>query len=223
MALSYGLVMAGAQLGLQSVIIKPKRAIGPFVAHVTIRERHVDELDIVDHPVEQGAQISDHAFKRPPEVTIECAWSNSPRAAGLVGGLVGAVTGTVAGVQSILSGNSPDQVRDIYHKLIALQASATLIDVFTGKRPYRDMLIRSLLVETDKDTEHVLSVTVTLRQVLIATVRVVTIAAPKEDQADPESTLPAVDKGTKQLSVTARSLNLTEMIDALTPLPTEVP
>src|SRR4051812_9475260 len=109
MALSYGLVMAGAQLGLQSVIIKPKRAIGPFVAHVTIRERHVDELDIVDHPVEQGAQISDHAFKRPPEVTIECAWSNSPRAAGFVGGLAGAITGTIAGVQSIISGNSPDR------------------------------------------------------------------------------------------------------------------
>lgn len=223
MGIGYGAVMAGVQLGLQSILIKPKRTIGPFAAQVTIRERHTDELDVVDHPVEQGAQITDHAYKRPPEVMIECAWSNSPRANGILGGLVGAVTGTIAGVQSIITGNSPDQVRDVYTKLRGLQDNAILIDVITGKRPYKDMLIKSMIVETDKETEHILSVTVTLRQVLLATVRVVTISAPKEAQADPQSTSPLIDKGTKQLSVTARSVNLSDMIDALTPLPLEVP
>lgn len=208
MSLGYGLVTAGAQLGLQSVLIKPKRSIGAFAAQVTISERHVDELDIVDHPIEMGAQISDHAYKRPPEVIIECAWSNSPRSSGLIGGIVAAVEGTISGVQSILTGNSPDQVRDVYDRLVRLQESVTLIDVFTGKREYRDMLIRSMMVETDKDTEHVLRVTVTLRQVLRVSVRTVSIAAAKEDQADPESTLPPVNKGTKQLDPVARSFSV---------------
>jgi hypothetical protein len=217
MALGYGLAMASLQLGVQSIIIKPKRAIGPFVAHVTLRERHVDELEIVDHPVEQGALISDHAFKRPPEVTIECAWSDSPRASGIGGGLISAVTGTTAGVQSIITGNSPDQVRDVYLKLLALQNSATLIDVHTGKRSYKDMLIRSIMVDTDKDSEHVLNVTATLRQVLIATVRVVSIAAPKNQQADPQATVPSVDKGIKQLLPSPRTFNPTDAIMSLTP------
>lgn len=53
------------------------RSIGSIVANITVRERHVDELQITDHPIEQGANISDHAFKRPEEVTIECSWTNS--------------------------------------------------------------------------------------------------------------------------------------------------
>lgn len=217
MGLAYGIVAAAAQLGLQSILIRPKRAIGQFEAYVTIRERHSDDMEVVDHPVEQGASISDHAFKRPPEVVIECAWSNSPRASGLVSGLAQSVTGTVAGVQSILTGNSPDQVRDIYEKMRAVQSSATLIDVITGKRSYRDMLIKSLMVETDKDSEHCLNCTVTLRQVLIATVRVVSIAAPANQQTFAQSTMPPVDKGIKQLVPGPRNFNLTDAISTLTP------
>lgn len=208
MGLGYGLVMAGAQLGLQSVLIKPKRSIGAFTAQVTISERHTDELEIVNHPVEMGAQISDHVFKRPPEVVIECAWSDSPSVSGLVGGIIAAVEGTVAGVQSILTGNSPDQVRDIYDRLVKLQESFELITVYTGKRVYFNMLIRSMMVETDKDTEHVLRVTATLRQVLRVSVRTVSISAAQADQTDPQSTLPPVDKGRKQLDPVAQSFSV---------------
>lgn len=224
MALGYGLVAAGAQLGLEAILIRPRRSIGPFTAHVTISERHSDELEIVDHPVEQGAQISDHAYKRPPEVIIECAWTNTPRpAGGFVGSLGAAVTGTVAGVQSIITGNSPDQVKDIYRRMLQLQASAELIEVVTGKRTYIDMLVKSLTAETDKDTEHVLRVTMTLRQVLRATVRIVTIAAPREQQADPQATLPIFNKGIKQPSSYAANFNLQAAIDSLTPQPLEAP
>jgi hypothetical protein len=181
MALGYGLVAAGAQLGLESILIRPRRAIGPFEAHVTLRERHQDDLEVVDHPVEQGAQISDHAFKRPPEVVIECAWSDSPKPSGGIGGIIDSIAG-VGGVQSLITGNSVNQVRDVYDKLRALQSSAELIEVVTGKRTYTNMIVKSLTVETDKDTEHVLRVTVVLRQMLIASVRVVAISAPRETQ-----------------------------------------
>jgi hypothetical protein len=191
--------------------------MGPFEAYVTISERHHDEMDIVEHPVEQGARISDHAYKLPPEVVIECGWSNSPRvpAWGKGGGLIAAATGTLAGLGSfgaaqaaVITGNSPDQVRDIYNRLLKLQESVTLIDVVTGKRTYSNMLVRSIIVETDQKTEHILRATITLRQVLIATVRVVAIAAPAEDQQDPHSTLPVEDKGTKQLNPDVRTFSV---------------
>lgn len=233
MSLGYGFVAAGLQLGLQAIIIKPKRSIGPFGAYVTISERHHDELEITDHPVEAGAQISDHAFVRPPEVIIECAWSNSPQIQNFPQSLQSAVTGTVAGVQvieagaraaatgAIVTGNSPDQIRDIYNRLRQLQLETQLIDVHTGKRDYTDMLIKTLDVETDRETEHCLRVTVTLRQLLIASVRVVTIIAPKEDQADPESTMPPVDKGTVQLDSGVRTFSVRNAFESLetSPLP----
>lgn len=214
MSLGYGLAAVAAQLGIESILIKPRRAIGPFSAYVTISERHHDDLDIVDHPVEVGAQVSDHAYMRPPEVTIECALSNSPHAGGLLG-LGGAITGTIGGVQSIITGNSPDQVKEVYSRMRELQRTAELITVVTGKRTYEDMLIKSLTVETDHQTEHVLRVTVNLRQVMRVTVREVLIGAPAEEQADPQATLPPVDKGMVNLGVSIRGLSPAEYLDDL--------
>lgn len=222
MAQTLGLLTAALQLGVEAILVKPKRGIGPFSAQVTLREVHTDELEITDQPVEQGSQITDHSFMRPAELLIECAWSNSPQNSGFFAGLAGAVTGTIEGVNAILTGNSLDQVRDVYQKMLALQRSRQRFDVFTGKRVYQDMLIKSLITETDKETENLLKLTVQLRQIIIAQVQVVTIAAPVSEQTFPQSTSPLIDKGVKQLQSGAR-LNLTEAINSLTPTPLEAP
>jgi len=217
MGLAYGIASAAATLGFGAIRVRPKRGIGAFTAHVPFSERPVDELDNTDPPVEQGAQLSDHSYKRPAEVVIECAWSNSPVRSDILSGLAGAVTGTVAGAAALFTGSSQDEVRDIYRRLLELQASRQRFDVFTGKRAYSDMLLKSLVVETDKETENVLRVTAVCRQVLIATVRLVQVSAPAEDQADPQSTLPSVDKGVQQLSGAARGFNMSAAVQSLTP------
>jgi hypothetical protein len=214
-----GMALAALQLGVEAILVKPKRSMGPFTGYVTISEDHSDELEITDQPVEQGAAISDHAFKRPSELTIEAMWSNSPSSQGFLGSLSDAATGTIGGVTSILTGNSQDQARDIYDKLLALQASRERFDVFTGKRVYKNMLISSLRVKTDKETENVLRVTCRMREVLIATVSVVQIAAPAADQQEPESSAPVIDKGAKQLRNVASNFNMQSAVDAITPDP----
>lgn len=216
MSQALGLVTAAVQLGVEAILVKPKRRIGSFEAHVTMREVHTDEIEITDQPVEQGARISDHAYKLPASLLVECAWSDSPPRVGLIDGLIGAVTGTVDGISSILNGTSLEQVRDIYQKLLALQASREPFDVYTGKRVYTNMLIKSLVVETDRESENVLRVTAQLREVLIAQVQIVTIGAPAEDQEEPENTCPDVDKGQRQL-IPATNINLSAAIDAITP------
>lgn len=211
-----GLVVAAVQLGLQAIIVKPKRSIGPFEAHVTLREVHTDELEITDQPVEEGSLISDHSFRRPSELEIECLWSDSPPASNAITGLLGTVTGTVNGVNDILTGNSLDQIRDVYQKLLALQASRERFDVFTGKRAYKNMMIKSLVTETDRSTENTLKATFRLREIIIAQVSVVTIAAPPEEQADPQSTQPTIDRGLRQLLPDPR-INMRAAVEALTP------
>lgn len=200
MGQTLGIIRTGIQLGLASFQVKAQRNIGPLKAQVTIEETHTDELVITDHPIEQGAVITDHAFKRPAEVTIKCMWSNSPSRAGFIDGLVGAVTGTIDGVSSILSGSGVDQIRDIYRQLVDLQESRQRFTLNTGKREYKDMLIRSLSQETTKDTENALMITVVCRQLILVTTQVVTVTAPPEAQANPGVTQPPSNQGTKQLS-----------------------
>lgn len=199
-----GQVLGRVSPGEEVVYVRPYRSIASFEAHVTLREVHTDELEITEQPVEQGAAISDHAYRRPSEVVITCAWSSTPP-------------------RSASSSETPPPVDilDIYQRLLALQASRERFDIFTGKRVYRNMLIRSLVEETDGKTENLLSLTVRCQELLIATVQVVTIAAPKEAQADPASTMPPVNKGAKQLAPGSQ-INLSEAIDALTPTMDEV-
>lgn len=51
------------------------RVFGGFIAEVTVREQHSDDLTITTHPVERGAPITDHAFRMPALLTIEAGWS----------------------------------------------------------------------------------------------------------------------------------------------------
>jgi len=234
MGQTLGLVQAGIQLGIEAILVKPKRGLGPFSAFVTLEEQHEDELMLTEQPVEIGARITDHSYKMPPKVTIKCGWSNSPASSNIVGSLLGAVTGTIAGVGNILSalperiqpnmstfgGNSKNQVKDIYSKLLVLQESRVPFDVFTGKRSYTNMLLKSLRVDTDRESENTLMVTATLQQVLL--VRVTSIvnakstSAPASAMTVPQSTQPTKDSGVKALK-DAPSANIKAIDPVLNP------
>ena len=202
MATIPGYITGIAQLGLDSILVKPKRSIGPFSAQVTIREVHNDELQITDHPVSQGATISDHAFMMPATVTIEASWSNSPSNSGIIAGLIAAGTATIEGVQSLLTGNSADQVRDMYAKLLSLQKSRILFDVYTGKRVYKNMLCRSLSTTTDKNSENSLVVIAELRELIVVSTQTLSVSAPPEQQQNPAITQPVTNRGTQALQPT---------------------
>lgn len=195
-----GFLQAAIEIGLDAIIVKPKRQIGPFTAQVVVSEDHTDELEITDQPVEQGASITDHAFKRPSEVTIIAGWSDSPGSSSLLGSLVSAVTGTIGGIESLLSGNSMSQVADVYKNFLAVQESRIPIDVYTGKRFYSNMLIKGLRCTTTKETENAILLTVRLRQIIIVSrAKTVSVNADPSNQDAPADTNPTADFGVKQL------------------------
>jgi len=219
-----GYALPALTIGLGAFRIRPQRGFfpgpnaagvtpSPFVPHATIEELHRDDLEITEHPVELGAPIADHAFVRPSEVIIRCSWSNSPPGSpGLLGAAVGvagvfapvvaagvAIAQTIPAAQSMLSGNAPQQARDTYDKLLALQASRVPFDVYTGKRVYRNMLFRSLGCTTDRETENVLSITAVCKQVIIVRTTTVQVPVNTAAQGQPEKTSPVVNAGQKQL------------------------
>lgn len=171
------------------ITIKPQRQIGDITAQATIEERHTDELTITDHPVEQGAQITDHAFKRPAEVVIRCGWSDSSTFLSSID-LLGSFSSVGANLE------------ETYQQLLELQESRIPFDILTGKRQYSNMLIKSIAVTTDEKTENALFVTVSCREVILVQTQATTLP-PKSDQKNAKKTGQTDQKGTKQLKPNA--------------------
>lgn len=223
MSAGVGFVVGAAQLGLQAIVVRPKRSIGAFVATVTIEEQHQDDLQITDHPVEIGANITDHAYRKPSSVIIKAGWSNAAPAGNILQSAANAVTGTINGAIGIanqvssalggpsfssVTGNQQKSIKEVYEDLLALQAERTLIDVLTGKRTYKNMLIESIMETTNVDTENSLILTIKLREVIVVSTRTVelastSIAANPGQLKQPEKNTVTTNSGAKQLIPTS--------------------
>ena len=199
-----GVLSTAGQFVLQSILVKPKRAIGNIHLQVFLEEVMTDELEITQHPVEQGATISDHAFKRPAEVVIRAIFANTVAKGGLLGSFVGGIRSTASSVQALLNGNGAEQVLETYNKLLVLQGSRIPFDVLTGKRSYSNMLMQSLAVTVDQNTEYALSITARLQEVRLVRTQTVVVSAAAQDMKNPASTLPVVNTGTTMLQPGAK-------------------
>lgn len=168
---------------LSAIFRLQSRKIGILVPDVVVSEKHVDALEITEHPVEIGASVNDHAYKRASEVTMECGFSGGGSILDLVD-----ISGIGLGV-----GQSP---KEIYQQMLDIQASRVPFDVITGKRTYSNMLIRAIEVTTDRTSENVLTCVLTLREVLMAQTQSISVAS-KAEMQEGVSTSPVQDTGTK--------------------------
>jgi len=156
-----------------TVYVRPQRSIGDIAMDVTIEESHTDDMEITEHPVEQGASITDHAYLKPASVTIRAGVSDS-------GG----------------TGTGDRRCVEYYQKLRELQGKREPFDLVTGKRTYKNMLIKSLNVVTEAETENVLMVTAELREVILVSVQ--TASVPRGRQKWGNKTGGVDQKGQKQ-------------------------
>lgn len=163
---SFGLAGAAALFGGGN---NTYRSIGGIVAPCTLQERHSDTLTLTNHPVELGAQITDHAFKNPVEVDITIGWG----------------------------AGSTTPLPQIYQQLLDLQRSAVPFDIVTGKRKYKNMIIVSIGQTTVSDTENSLIIYLSCREVIIVETQVTTMA-PAANQANPQNTSGVQNTGTVQ-------------------------
>lgn len=221
-----GFVQAALQLGIDTILIKPKRglyniiaadnsSLPDIIAMATVEENHLDQMELTEHPVEIGAPIADHAFKRPAEVTLHLAWSNSPnKDNGLISGaiataaannnianqvtnVIGAVTGAIGlanTIQSSLNGTAMGQMIDVYNKLLELQAKRALFVLYTGKRVYQNMFCKTISAPTDYRTENALFITMHCQQVILVSTQ--TVQLPKSTQKNPSETASPTNNGT---------------------------
>lgn len=191
----------------------PQGMIGDIAVQATFEETGTDLVTVTDHPVEAGAQISDHAYYRPAELTMHCGWSNASFA-----NLESAVSTLFSGgglsqfsglsqLSSLFGGSSApptsgggmsvsDYVSGIYTQLLSLQQSLQPFNVTTSIRRYANMMFASLALTRDHKTSQALMITATFRQVIIVSTTTTTLA-PIANQATPASTADTVSLGSQ--------------------------
>lgn len=147
-------------------------------AEVVVDEDGEDDLIITEFPVEQGAVINDHAFKRPASLRVRMGWSN-------------------AYAMDANLGN----VRDVYQTILRLQASRLPFTVWTGKREYQNMLVASLRTHTDHALEFALIADIEFREIVLVNTSVQAASAvygPVKALADPPKNTPTKQTGPVQ-------------------------
>jgi len=161
-----------------TLLYQPFNAIiDALVLDASVREEHLAEVEVTDHPVEQGAAVSDHARPKPEEITIEGVVSNTPlnhfqtlRAESRDG----YTWQTSAAVNSVRG--MPGAAESAYQQLRDLRDKPRLITVVTALRTYDDMVMTSLKVPRDGQTGDVFKFEAKFKHVRVVTVGVTVVA-----------------------------------------------
>lgn len=152
---------------------------------VTVEEQHHDEMEIVDHPIEVGAPITDHTFKRPAELTIHMGWTQAQL------------------LELAKDANQEEYLNalaEVYNQLLQGQANRVLYTVNTAKRVYQDMAIKGISTITDKENRNVLMVVMTMRQLILVSSQILSVSASQTYQAQPQNTNPDMSLGLQNLT-----------------------
>lgn len=185
---------------LQALLLGVKRSIEPsdllggltgesIIPDVTISEFHSDEVTVTTHPVDTGAQISDHAYKQPATVVCSFGWSNSSRL-----------------LNSVLDGSifrGLESANDVYKRLLKMQEERQQLKLSTGKRVYDNVIITKIQTTTTVNTENAAIIEVTFQEILLATTRTVALASIQQDIS---RTGGVVDQGNKSATQAQKTL-----------------
>jgi hypothetical protein len=148
---SPGVDLSGiALLGAPPFVGKPPIVL---VFDAVLRLEHSQTLQITSHPVQSGTAISDHAYRIQPRVTLEIGMSDAiesfnPNA------WTSATSKSVSAYQTILD----------------LQKNRTLVTLTTRLDTYENCVIESINAPDTYKTKHGLRMTVTFKQIFMATV-----------------------------------------------------
>ncbi len=129
-----------------------------FDAVISVSTEHT--ATITSHPVQLGANISDHMYLEPISITMEIAMSDAMDSM-VYGQWNGGYTKSVSA----------------YRMLCDLQARRIPITVLTRLNQYPDMVIESISVNDDYKSLYGLRATVSLKQVFVAEATIDTVSA----------------------------------------------
>lgn len=128
---------------------------------------HSRNLHITSNPVETGASVVDHAYLEPATVTMKVMMSDVHES--IIPGQFSELTFRHTSAWAVLK---------------QIQESRIPVDIFTKLGYYKNMLIKSLSANDDKETFRALQATVTLVEIPVARVKTVKISKASQTTID---------------------------------------
>lgn len=145
--------------GPNAMLTKATNINGLFFDAI-INTSHESSLTVTKHPVQYGANISDHAIVNPARLSLSIMVSD---AMGYLG--------------DFYPGNGTTKSARAFDTLIQFQQSRIPMKVWTKLRTYENMVITSVTAEDDYTTAYALKATVELEQMMIVNVSETTVSA----------------------------------------------
>ncbi len=152
-----------------SQLISVKTNISGYFFDAFLKLDHSSKLKITEHPVEEGANIADHAYVEPQSLTMEIGMSD-------------VCTSYVDGQFN----QSYTRSVSAFDTLKTLQEKREPLTVHTRLKTYENMLIETITVPDDYMTLNGLRATIGLREIIVAKVK--TVAMPNRTSAKPQKT-----------------------------------
>lgn len=137
-----------------------------------IREEHVSTLRITEHPVQNGASITDHAYQVPSRLTLEIGMSD--------------VMDTY--IPGQYEGGYDGKSVYAYQTFKALQMERVPFTVVTRLDVYENMLIEQIVSPVDNTTPYGLKCIIMLRQIIMAKVSDTTVKSESPQTTDKTDT-----------------------------------
>ena len=176
-----------------------KTNIAGFFFDGFISTQHQLSATVTSHPVQDGAQISDHIYVDPSRITMEIKMSDSNKGSAVKNG-----------VQDQFFGLAYTRSVGAWNVLKQLMQQRIMFQVHTRLDTYQNMVITSLSSRDTLDNLYGLSATVEMEEVLIANVKTVKVTARSQATADSNTGIASLDNVTKEsiLYHLAKSLGL---------------
>lgn len=146
-----------------------------------LRIDHERSLRITEHPVQKGANISDHAYVMPATVVMEIGMSDAMDAY----------------ESGQFQGDTSKSV-SAFKTLDRLQKARAPLTIVTRLGKYENMVVQSIHAPDDAKTQHGLRVTVTFKQIIMATSPATKKNAAASESERAQTAVPVTDKAAVQ-------------------------
>lgn len=155
---------------------------------LVIQDSSNQESEITDHPVEEGANVSDHVRRTPDHFSAQVMVTNQPIDDLPDGSRKKVITKGETGAMIAMFDDN-DNISDTYSHLQALHDAHRLLTITTPLSQYSNYLITKLEVTRDKENSGgIVKLDIEFRQILIVKSDLVSSATIPEAQ-------PTVSKG----------------------------
>lgn len=185
-----------------TLIIAPGRGVVEIDALTQVT--HQADVEVTEHPVEVGANISDHARLKPETVTLVGLVSNTSigtqirRTISVDGG----IDFTSSVLENVPAG-APGRAEESYAKLRAIKDARQFVQVLTELRTYKNMMLISLTVPREPTTGDALRFTAVFKEIQQATLQTkdVKVARAKKKKTGAQATPTASKDDTDRSSL----------------------